>query len=62
MRSDTKRLEHAAKMADRFHFMCARTLKAMLDHRRYSLVVIANAKNVNIATARGQQINLTKSC
>ena len=47
--SEQDALEHAARMADRFHKMYIRTLKQVQDYRRYSPVVINNAGQVNIA-------------
>ncbi len=43
-------------MAERFHRMYVRTLRAMKDHRRYTgPVVVQNAGQVNVG---GQQLNL----
>ena len=58
MVSELEAIDHAAKMADRFHRIYVRTLKQMSDHRKYSPVKITNANQVNIATDGGQQINI----
>ena len=52
-------IDHAAKMADRFNRIYLRTLRQLRDLRRYSQpLTINNPNQVNIATDRGQQINL----
>ena len=59
--SEKEAIDHAAEMADRFHKMYMRTLRQMRDHRRYSPVLINNAKQVNIAAEGGQQINVSST-
>jgi hypothetical protein len=56
--TEVEAVEHAVQMADRFHRMYVRTLKQMRDHRRYSLVMINNVGQVNIATEGGKQVNV----
>ena len=57
--SYAEQLERATQMADRFQRMYMRTLRQMRDLRRYaSPVVIQNARQVNVATDGGQQMNV----
>jgi len=50
-------MDQAAAMADRFHRMFLRSLRALRDLRRYTpTVVVANAGQVNVSA--GPQINL----
>lgn len=54
-------VEQAAAMADRFHRLFIRNLRALRDLRRYMPnVTIQNVGQLNIAAEGGQQVNLTK--
>lgn len=58
--SEQEAIEHAARMADRCQRMYFRALRSLRDWRRYTpQVTINNAKQVNIATDGGQQINMS---
>jgi hypothetical protein len=53
-------LDQSAAMADRFHRLFLRALRALRDLRRYTpTVVVANAGQVNVST--GPQMNLAAS-
>jgi len=58
--SEQAAVEHATRMADRWHRMYMRTLRSMRDLRRYS-VTIANAQQVNFASESAQQVNVAKA-
>ena len=52
-------MDQSAAMADRFHRIFMRTLRALRDLRRYSpLVIVQNAGQVNVG---GQQVNVGQS-
>lgn len=51
-------VEHAVQMADRFNRIFLRTLRQLRDLRRYAPVTINNARQVNIATEGGKQLNI----
>ncbi len=58
--SEQAAVEHATRMADRWHRIYMRTLRGMRDLRRYS-VTIANAQQVNFASEGAQQVNVAKA-
>ncbi|MBX3291572.1 MAG: hypothetical protein KF881_01630 [Acidobacteria bacterium] len=58
--SEKEALEQATQMADKWHRIYIRTLRALRDHRRYSPVTINNAKQVNIATDGSNQANIAE--
>ena len=58
--SEQAAIEHASRMADRWHRIYMRTLRNMRDLRRYS-VTITNVQQLNIASDSGRQINLASS-
>jgi len=58
--SEQAAIEHATRMADRWHRMYMRTLRNMRDLRRYS-VTITNAQQVNFASDGSQQVNVAKA-
>jgi hypothetical protein len=58
--SEQAAVEHATRMADRWHRIYMRTLRGMRDLRRYS-VTIANAQQVNFASDGAQQVNVAKA-
>ena len=52
-------MNQSAAMADRFHRMFMRTLRALRDLRRYSpAVIVQNAGQVNVG---GQQVNVGRN-
>jgi seryl-tRNA synthetase len=52
-------IEQAAQMADRWQKMYFRAIRSLRDWRRYTpQVTINNPNQVNIATDRGQQVNV----
>ena len=53
-----KMLERAYQMADRYHRQFLRGLRTMRDLRRFTVPVINNGGQVNIATDGGQQVNV----
>jgi hypothetical protein len=55
--SEQSAMEHATRMADRWHRIYMRTLRNMRDLRRYA-VTINNAQQVNIASEGGRQFNI----
>lgn len=60
--SEQQAVEHAAQMADRWQRMYFRAIRNLRDWRRYTpQLTINNAKQVNIATDSGQQINVSNS-
>src|ERR1044072_204596 len=58
--SEQAAIEHATRMADRWHRIYMRTLRNMRDLRRYS-VTITNAQQVNFASEGAQQVNVAKA-
>jgi len=58
--SEQAAIEHATRMADRWHRIYMRTLRNMRDLRRYA-VTINNAQQINIASDGGQQFNVERS-
>ena len=54
---DQKALDSAAQMTDRWQRAYVRRRRQLRDFRRYSPVTINNAKQVNIATDGGKQVN-----
>ena len=60
--SESAAIEQAAQMLDRFQRMYFRALRQLRDWRRYnSQLTINNPKQVNIATDRGQQLNVSNN-
>lgn len=53
--SDKQAEEHALAMADKFHRLFQRTLRALRDMRRYAPVIVQNAGQVNVGA---QQVNI----
>ncbi len=51
-------LEQAAEMAERFHRMFLRSLRALQELRRLPTVHVTSAAQINVAGPGGQQLNL----
>lgn len=58
--SEQAAVEHATRMADRWHRIYMRTLRSMRDLRRYS-VAITNIQQVNLASEGAQQVNVANA-